>query len=392
MSKTMRAIGLMSGTSMDGIDVALIETDGEVLLHRGPASTVGYAQDFRGALARAVAEAQLLIDRRARPGCLREVERKLTEQHADAVVEFLARQGLSAAEIDVIGFHGQTVLHKTVVVKSTIVGRPKAVLDTPSVSPVTQTHAFTVQLGDGPLLARLTGIDVVYDLRAADAAAGGEGAPLAPIYHRALAERLPERPVAVLNIGGVANVTWIGRCGELIAFDTGPGNALIDDWMVRRHGSPHDEGGALASRGRVHDDRVRQYLRHSYFGAPPPKSLDRNAFPLELVDHLAPEDGAATLTAFTAASIAAARAHFPEQPQLWVISGGGRRNRTLMAMIAERVENAVIPAEAAGMDGDAVEAEAWAYLAVRSLKGLPITFPGTTGAAKPLTGGVLAKA
>ncbi|HET6927574.1 MAG TPA: anhydro-N-acetylmuramic acid kinase, partial [Hyphomicrobiaceae bacterium] len=353
---------------------------------RGPASVVGYAQEFRGALARAAAEAQLLIDRRARTGCLREVERTLTEQHADAVMQFLARQGLSAAEIDVIGFHGQTVLHKTVLHKTALHK------DTPPVSPITQTHALTVQLGDGPLLARLTGIDVVYDLRAADAAAGGEGAPLAPIYHRALAGKLPERPVAVLNIGGVANVTWIGRCGELIAFDTGPGNALIDDWMLRRQGSPHDEGGALASRGRVHDDRVRQYLRHPYFGAPPPKSLDRNAFALALVDHLAPADGAATLTAFTAASIAAARAHFPKQPQLWVISGGGRRNRTLMAMIAERVENAVIPAEAAGMDGDAVEAEAWAYLAVRSLKGLPITFPGTTGVAKPLTGGVLARA
>jgi len=392
MSNTMRAIGLMSGTSMDGIDVALIETDGEARLYRGPASTVGYAQEFRQALAQAVAEAQRLVDRRARPGCLREVERKLTEQHADAVVQFLARQGLSAAAIDVIGFHGQTVLHKTVVVRGAMVDHPKAVLDTPSVSPITHTHAFTVQLGDGALLAQRTGIDVVYDLRAADAAAGGEGAPLAPVYHRALAQKLPERPVAILNIGGVANVTWIGRCGELIAFDTGPGNALIDDWMLRRHGSPHDEGGALASRGRVHDDRLRHYLRHSYFGAPPPKSLDRNAFLLELVDHLAPEDGAATLTAFTAASIAAARAHFPEQPQLWVISGGGRRNRTLMAMIAERVENAVIPAEAAGMDGDAVEAEAWAYLAVRSLKGLPITFPGTTGVPKPLTGGVLAKA
>jgi anhydro-N-acetylmuramic acid kinase len=392
MSKTMRAIGLMSGTSMDGIDVALIETDGEAHLHRGPATTVGYPQEFRGALAQAVAEAQLLSDRGARPGCLREVERRLTEQHADVVVQFLAKRDLHATEIDVIGFHGQTVLHKAVRVTGPIVEQPKAVLDTPSAGPVTLTHAFTVQLGDGPLLARRTGIDVVYDLRAADAAAGGEGAPLAPVYHRALAAKLPERPVAILNIGGVANITWIGRCGELIAFDTGPGNALIDDWVQRHHGSPHDEGGALASRGRVNDDRVRQYLRHAYFGAPPPKSLDRNAFSLAPVDPLAAEDGAATLTAFTAASIATARAHFPEQPQLWVISGGGRRNRTLMAMIAERVENAVIPAEAVGMDGDALEAEAWAYLAVRSRKGLPITFPGTTGVPKPLTGGVLAKA
>ena len=129
-----------------------------------------------------------------------------------------------------------------------------------------------------PVLARRIGIDVVYDLRAADCAAGGQGAPLAPVYHRALAARLPQRPIAILNIGGVANVTWIGRDGELLAFDTGPGNAMIDDWMQRRRGLPRDEDGALAAEGRVHDDYVTQYLRHSYFGEPPPKSLDRNAF------------------------------------------------------------------------------------------------------------------
>jgi anhydro-N-acetylmuramic acid kinase len=367
MGKMMRAIGLMSGTSMDGIDVALIETDGEDNLTRGPALTVSYDESFRSALKRAIAEARNLADRTDRPGCLAEVERELTERHAAAVGQFLAQRGLEPADIDVAGFHGHTVWHAP-------------------------EQRVTVQLGDGALLARRTGIDVVYDLRAADAAAGGEGAPLAPVYHRALAARLPQRPIAVLNIGGVANVTWIGRAGELLAFDTGPGNAMIDDWMQRHRGLPRDEDGALAASGRVHDDYVTQYLRHSYFGEPPPKSLDRNAFLLELVDGLSPEDGAATLTAFTAASIAGARAHFPEQPQLWVISGGGRRNKTLMAMIAGLVEAAVAPAEAAGMDGDAVEAEAWAYLAVRSLEGLPITFPGTTGAPRPLTGGVLAKA
>ena len=219
-------------------------------------------------------------------------------------------------------------------VSTAVVGQPKAVLDTPAVTALEQVPMLTVQLGDGALLARRTGIDVVYDLRAADCAAGGQGAPLAPVYHRALAARLPQRPIAILNIGGVANVTWIGREGELLAFDTGPGNAMIDDWMQRRRGAARDEDGALAGTGRVHDDYVKQYLRHSYFGEPPPKSLDRNAFALELVDDLSPEDGAATLTAFTAASIAGARGHFPEQPQLWVISGGGRRNKTLMAMIA----------------------------------------------------------
>ncbi|MGE0848650.1 MAG: anhydro-N-acetylmuramic acid kinase [Hyphomicrobiaceae bacterium] len=366
MGKTMRAIGLMSGTSMDGIDVAMIDTDGESRLERGPALTIAYDEEFRASLQRAISEAQHLADRTGRPGCLAEVERELTRQNAAAVERFLAEGRLTPGAVDVVGFHGHTVLHAP-------------------------DRRLTVQLGDGPGLAAAIGIDVVYDLRAADCAAGGQGAPLAPVYHRALAASLPQRPIAVLNIGGVANVTWIGRSGELISFDTGPGNALIDDWMQRRLGFPRDEHGSLAAKGRVHDDYVTQYLRHSYFGAPPPKSLDRNAFPLGLVHSLSHEDGAATLTAFTAASIARAREHFPEQPQLWVVSGGGRLNKTLMSMLAGHVEGAVAPAEAAGMDGDAVEAEAWAYLAVRSLKGLPVSFPGTTGVPMPLTGGVLAK-
>jgi anhydro-N-acetylmuramic acid kinase len=268
--------------------------------------------------------------------------------------------------VGVIGFHGQTVLHAP-------------------------ERRLTVQIGDGAALARHTGLDVVYDLRAADVAAGGQGAPLAPVYHRALAVRLPERPVAVLNIGGVGNVTWIGRDGTPIAFDTGPGNALIDDWIQGRTGRAMDTDGAIAGSGRVDEDALLALLTHDYFGKVPPKSLDRNAFSLDPVRHLSLEDGAATLAAFTATSATQARAHFPEEPKLWVICGGGRRNRTLMSMIASQVESAVAPAEAAGFDGDAVEAEAWAYMAVRSLKGLPITFPGTTGVSAPLTGGVLAR-
>jgi anhydro-N-acetylmuramic acid kinase len=231
---------------------------------------------------------------------------------------------------------------------------------------------------------------VVYDLRAADVAAGGQGAPLAPAYHGALMAR-QSKPVVIVNIGGVANVTWIGAAGELLAFDTGPGNAMIDDWMQRRQGLARDHNGELAAAGRAHADVVTGYLRHAYFGEPPPKSLDRNAFGLDPVAGLSDADGAATLTAFTVESIARAREHFPEQPRLWVVSGGGRRNKTLMAMLAGRVEAAVAPAEAAGIDGDAMEAEAWAYLAVRSLKGLPISFPGTTGVPAPLSGGVVAR-
>lgn len=367
MSKVMRAIGLMSGTSMDGIDVALLETDGDCSIRRGPSATTAYEPEFRGKLAVAVAEAGQLADRRARPGCLAAVERELTERHAHAVLRFMGDHMLQPMAIDAVGFHGQTILH------------------------VPEAH-MTVQLGDGPLLASKIGVDVVYDLRAADMEAGGEGAPLAPVYHRALAAKLPQRPVAFLNLGGVGNVTWIGRDGELLAFDTGPGNAMIDDWMLRKCGAPRDEGGRLAAEGRVHDDYVTQYLRHSFFGEPPPKSLDRNTFRVDLVDSLLAHDGAATLTAFTASAVGSARAHFPEQPALWVVCGGGRKNKTLMSMIAARVDNAVVPSEAVGVDGDGLEAEAWAYLAVRSLKGLPISFPGTTGVARPMSGGLIARA
>jgi anhydro-N-acetylmuramic acid kinase len=366
MGKMVRAIGLMSGTSMDGIDAALIETDGEDEVARGPSYTIAYDSAFRARLALAIGDAQALPDRSARPPLLADVERELTERHAAAVEQLLRAQGLLAADVAVIGFHGHTVLHAP-------------------------ERRLTVQLGDGALLARRTGIDVVFDLRAADCAAGGQGAPLAPVYHRALAAPLPERPLALVNIGGVANVTWIGRDEALLAFDTGPGNALIDDWMARHAGRALDEDGRAAAAGSVDQDALTALLTHSYFGALPPKSLDRNAFSPDPVGNLSLEDGAATLTAFTAAAIARAREHFPEEPELWVVSGGGRRNRTLMSMIAERVGGAVAPAEAAGFDGDAVEAEAWAYLAVRSLAGLPITYPGTTGAPAPLTGGVLAR-
>lgn len=367
MSKVLRAIGLMSGTSLDGIDIALIETDGENRVRRGPSATVAYPGDFRSKLTVALFEARHMTRRDERPGHLGAVERELTERHAEAVLRFMGDHALQPSAVDVIGFHGQTVLH-----------RPE--------------QRLTIQLGDGPLLAQKTGVDVVYDLRATDCAAGGQGAPLVPVYHRALVARLADRPVAVVNIGGVANVTYVGRDGSLIAFDTGPGNALIDDWVGKHTGQHLDDGGALAARGAVHEDIVTHYFLHPHFEALPPKSLDRNMFSLDHVRSLSLEDGAATLTAFTASAIARARAHMPEQPQLWVICGGGRRNRTLMGMLAERVENAVVPAEAAGLDGDSLEAEAWGYLAVRALIGLPITFPTTTGAPRPLTGGVLAKA
>ena len=367
MSKIRRALGLMSGTSMDGIDLALIETDGLDHVRRLGAASIAYDEPFRARLRQALADAKGIGTRNERPGSLAETERELTERHAVAALKFLGDRMLQPSAVDVIGFHGQTVLH-----------RPEG--------------ALTVQLGDGPALAKATGIDVVYDLRAADVAAGGEGAPLAPAYHRALAAKMPQRPIAFLNVGGVANVTWIGLDNTLIAFDTGPGNALIDDLVLRTAGATHDADGKLAASGTIDDRVLNAYLMHPFFAKCVPKSLDRNAFAPELVEGLSPADAAATLAAFTVGAVVKAREHMPEEPRLWVVCGGGRRNRTLMSGLAARVENAVVPAEALGLDGDTLEAEAWAYLAVRSLDQLPISWPGTTGVAAPTRGGVLATA
>ncbi len=372
-----RSIGLMSGTSMDGIDVALIETNGTSLKVRrganglleplGPTFSRRYDEAERALLRRALKEAEALTRREDRPGCLAEAEALVTRAHAEAVEGFLAAAGLAAAEIDVIGFHGQTVLH-----------RPG--------------QGLTVQIGDGQGLADRLGIPVIHDLRAADVAAGGQGAPLVPVFHRALAEASGfAPPLAILNIGGVANVTLIGRGGDLLAFDTGPGNGLLDDLMLDRSGLPHDPDGETAARGRADGDLLAWLLSHPYFQMPPPKSLDRNAFSHRLVGHLSTEDAAATLAAFTARAVVRALDHAPEPPRRWIVAGGGTRNRELMRLLATHLEAEVTVADETGWSSDFLEAQAFAHLAVLSLAGLPITFPSTTGVAAPMTGGVLAR-
>ncbi|MBI2256891.1 MAG: anhydro-N-acetylmuramic acid kinase [Proteobacteria bacterium] len=357
------AIGLMSGTSADGVDAALIEADAEAIYRFGPAISEPYDPAFRQRLV-------ATYGGKAPAAEVAAVERDLTERHALAVRHLLDRAGLAPADIHVIGFHGQTIFHAP-------------------------AKRRTWQIGDGALLARLTGIDVVNDFRTADVAAGGQGAPLVPIFHKALVEALPKdtpRPIAVLNIGGVANVTWVGRDGSLLAFDTGPGNALIDDWAQRHKGRPVDLGGALAKKGRIDDDVLARLLSHPFFDAKAPKSLDRNAFHSTLADHLSVEDGAATLTAFTAASIARAVYLFPEPAQAWLICGGGRHNPVLMEALEERLDAPVKGVDQVGWDGDALEAQAFAYLALRSLAGLPLSFPTTTAVPEAMTGGRLHRA
>jgi anhydro-N-acetylmuramic acid kinase len=298
------------------------------------------------------------------PHSIRDAERLLTQAHAEAVKALLAKAGLTTDQVALIGFHGQTILH-----------RPGM-------------H-WTWQIGDGALLARLTGIDVVNDFRSADVKAGGQGAPLVPLYHAALARKAALAPPLVLvNIGGVANVTYIS--GDLVlAFDTGPGNAPIDDWMHTHSGKPVDEDGAFAATGEVNDAALEKMLANPFFDRVPPKSLDRMDFGTDAVKDLSPADGAASLTAFTAASIAKARQHFPDPATTWIVCGGGRHNKTLMAMLKARVNAPVIAAEEAGWNGDTMEAEAFAYLAMRSKKGLPLSLPTTTGVQQPMTGGKL---
>ncbi len=367
MTKALRAIGLMSGTSMDGVDVAMIETDGERVTSFGPSGYRPYAEAERGLLRQALSDAVGMTDRNARPGVLAEAERVVTEAHAEAVEAFLSAHGIARDTVDLVGFHGQTVLH-----------RP--------------ADRLTVQIGDGEGLAKRLGLPVVYDMRAADVAAGGQGAPLVPVYHRALARGLDRSgPSIVVNIGGVSNITYIDGDDALIACDTGPGNALLDDFVLQSAGQPFDASGALAAQGQVDEAWVAQALRNPFFNAPPPKSLDRNHFAALTVEGKSATDGAATLTAFTAASIAAISPLLPKPPGAFIVAGGGAQNPTLLAMLRDRVAPASVEsADALGWSANAMEAQAFAFLAVRSTKQLPLTFPGTTGVTAAITGGVCA--
>lgn len=373
----MRAIGLMSGTSLDGVDIALIETDGQALNvvkgHNnfleplGPTGYRGYSDAEKALLRAATKDAESVVRPDDRPGRLPEAEAFVTRAHAEAVERFLDENGLEPADIDVIGFHGQTVIH-----------RPD--------------QRISIQIGDGQALASRLGIAVVSDLRRADIEAGGQGAPLVPVFHKALAEASGmEGPFGILNIGGVANATLVDSRGGVIAFDTGPGNSLIDEWMQERENKNLDDGGRTAARGRPDEPLLAWLLTHPFFVRKPPKSLDRNWFSHKLAGQLSTEDGAATLTAFTARAVARALDHAPEIPTRWIVAGGGARNGELVRLLTYHLRAEITTADAIGWSSAYLEAQAFAYLAVRSLKGLPITFPATTGVREPISGGVLAR-
>lgn len=376
--KVYTAIGLMSGTSLDGVDAAIIRTDGRDFAESVAFVSKPYDEALR-------AELRACFGKRYdAEGAVKQAEERMTLAHATLVKELLAAAGMAAAEIDMIGFHGQTIFHDP-------------------------DNGFTWQIGDGELLACETDINVINDFRSADVAAGGEGAPLLPLYHRAkMAAAKQKFPVAVLNLGGVGNVTWLGRISgggvdkgtaadsgedaQILAFDTGPANAMIDDFVKLRTGQNFDEGGALALKGWADDEMIGQWFGHEFFARTPPKSLDRNVWSIDDVAHMSDEDGVATLTLFTVEAVADALRYMPQAPKAWFVTGGGRKNPALMEWLSNVLKVPVAPVEDLGWCGDALEAEGFAYLAARHLEGLPLSVPGTTGVKAPVAGGRLHRA
>ncbi|MFA5580946.1 MAG: anhydro-N-acetylmuramic acid kinase [Paracoccaceae bacterium] len=352
------ALGAMSGTSLDGVDAALIRTDGIVIEGFGDSGFRPYGADEQAALRAALGQWTA-------PAGL---EMLIETAHAELLARFPAAQ--------IVGFHGQTLAHD-----------PRG--------------RGTYQAGNGARLAHKLGRPVVWDFRTADVAMGGEGAPLAPFYHFALAKYIGARaPVAFLNLGGVGNITWIDPAhaspddpGALLAFDTGPANAPINDLMMARRGLAQDAGGALAAKGRADGAIVDRFLAHRYFARIPPKSLDRNDFNslLAEVEKLDEADAAATLTACAAAAVAVGITHCPAPPAQVLVCGGGRHNATLMAMLRAGLDCPVVPVEDVGLDGDMLEAQAFGFLAVRVARGLPTSCPTTTGVAASIGGGIISQ-
>ncbi|MFK7837800.1 MAG: anhydro-N-acetylmuramic acid kinase [Sulfitobacter sp.] len=354
----VRAMGVMSGTSLDGVDAAVLITDGHDILGLGETSYRSYTNEERAVIARALGQWH-----------------GPDVQAAAEVVEAAHMSLLQMmAPVELIGFHGQTLAH----------------------APRSQG---TLQVGDGAALAEAIGCPVVWDFRSADVKLGGEGAPLAPFFHHACARAADlEAPVVFLNLGGVGNLTWVDtdrafpeEPGALLAFDTGPANAPLNDLMQTRLGQAFDEGGQLAAKGTVEQGALELFLAEPYFARIPPKSLDRNDFAemVALVGELSDADAAATLTAMCAAGVAEAMEHCPELPSEVLVTGGGRHNPVLMEMLRVSLDCPVVPVEDVGLDGDMLEAQAFAYLAVRVARGLPTSCPGTTGVSAAVGGGTL---
>ena len=367
----MRVLGFMTGTSLDAVDMAVIDTDGVEILGLGPTGEKKLDPAVRALVEAATADALAWAAGAPEPSSFAPAATAVAAEHVAAGLAFMTRHRLLPQDLTLIGLQGQTVLHAPTTPERRV-GR-------------------TVQLVDADAVARGLGISVMYDFRSDDVAAGGQGAPLAPVYHAALVRYSNlQTPTAVLNLGGVGNVTLVRSDGSLQAFDTGPANGMIDLLVQARGAGRYDEGGRLARAGRADDGILAAYLGHPHFRKQGPKSLDRYDFSLEPVADLSLEDAAATLTAFAAEAAARGVRACSEVPLRLVVAGGGRHNAALMAAIRDRLSIPVLSAEEVFWRGDSIEAEAFAYLAARAMLGLPISFPETTGVPAPMSGGRIA--
>ena len=366
-----RVLGFMSGTSLDGIDMAVLEADGQRIAAFGPTGESPLPDDVRDLVLEAIIAGRTWQRGTPEPLVFKAAGDAVTEAHVMAATQFLSAHKMTFSDLDLLGFHGQTILHEP---------------------PTDAGPGRTRQLGSGALMAALTGVRTAFDFRTQDVAAGGQGAPLVPIYHAALSagHTQLQAPLAIVNIGGVANVTLVSGDGSLMAFDTGPGNGPLDQWVAAAGLGRFDRDGALSSAGQVDQKILDRVMGHRFFADLGPKSLDRYDFNSDLVAGLAVEDGAATLAALVARSIALGLSRASEPLNGVIICGGGRHNLAIMGALTEACTAPVLTAEQAGWDGDAMEAQAFAYLAARTLKGLPISFPATTGVAQPMVGGRLA--
>lgn len=361
-----KALGLMSGTSLDGVDAAVLDTDGEKVFGLGATYFRPYSEEEQNILNAATQAALKWNFQGPPPNIFAKAETVIHYAHLQAA------QAIMTDDVDLVGFHGQTVLH-----------RP----------PAPKQKGQTLQLGDGQILADALGVDVVYDFRTKDVQAGGQGAPLAPVYHKALLEKSGNRrPAAVLNIGGVSNVTLVTMDGGLLATDCGPGNGPLDSWVQACECGSYDKDGALALAGTPDFALIDKWLSRAFFKKSLPKSADRWDFDVltDLKSHT-PENGAASLVSFTAKAIAHTLAKYDLPVSKIIVCGGGRKNPAMMAALKEQKIGQIVSAEQIGWRGDDLEAEAFAFLAVRSVCGLPLSYPGTTGVGAPMCGGVLAK-
>ncbi|MDC0348956.1 anhydro-N-acetylmuramic acid kinase [Alphaproteobacteria bacterium] len=361
MTKPYWTVGMMSGTSMDGIDLKAIKTDGQEIFEMSEGVMVPYTDIFREKLRNVLGSTEIMPD-------VLEIEKELTILHSEAFFQYLKVKNISHKEVGLIGFHGHTILHQP---------------------PSRFSKPRTWQIGDGELLSQLTKTKVVYNMRENDLKHGGEGAPLVPLYQQALAKKT-RKPIAIINIGGISNVTWLGEKEGILAFDMGPGNALLDDWIKEHCDKNYDKDGLISAKGSIHSGIIETFKTHPYFKQKAPKSLDRQDFTLDSVRELSLEDGAATLAEMTAIAIKKGISSFPTLPQTYVITGGGRLNNFLMKRLSFHLKPSIVKTtEQVGWDGDFIEAEAFAFLAVRSLKKLPLTVPTTTGVSKAISGGIL---